>query len=213
MTFAVLHADQARSLLFAGARIERQAFKELVASDELLLEAQAAAQALLESAQRTTSEQFERGREEGFAQGRSEGIIAVLGTLEVERRMRDLLTGQIAALVEQCVRNILSEVGPEEVFRRRVMRLIRGGASAGASKLHVNPGQVHLVHAMLATHTKDIGADMSWLAVLSDESCARDTLVLETQVGFVDASLDVTLAGVSEIIGRAVDRATALLQA
>jgi type III secretion system HrpE/YscL family protein len=212
MTFAVLHTGAASTLLFSGSRIEKQAFKELVASDELLCESQAAARTLLESVERTTAEQFERGREAGFEQGRSEGITAVLGTLEVERRMRDLLTGQIAALVEQCVRNILSEVGPEEVFRRRVLRLIRGGSAAGASKLHVNPGQAHLVHAMLASHTQDIGAEMSWLAVLSDESCARDTLVLETQVGFVDASLDLTLAGVSDIIGRAVDRATALLK-
>ena len=212
MTFALLHSGQESALLFSGSRIGKNAFKELVASDELLCEAQAAAQNLLNNVERSTAEEFERGREAGFEQGRSEGIIAVLGTLEVERRMRDLLTGQISALVEQCVRNILSEVGPEEVFRRRVMRLIRGGSSAGASKLHVNPGQAHLVHAMLASHTIDIGGDMSWLAVLSDESCARDTLVLETQVGFVDASLDLTLAGVSDIIGRAVDRATAMLQ-
>jgi type III secretion system HrpE/YscL family protein len=212
MTFALLHTGQESTLLFSGSRIEKNAFKELVASDELLCEAQAAAQNLLNNVERTTAEEFERGREAGFEQGRSEGIIAVLGTLEVERRMRDLLTGQISALVEQCVRNILSEVGPEEVFRRRVMRLIRGGSSASASKLHVNPGQAHLVHAMLASHTKDVGGDMSWLSILSDESCARDTLVLETQVGFVDASLDLTLAGVSDIIGRAVDRATAMLQ-
>jgi type III secretion system HrpE/YscL family protein len=212
MSFAMLHAGADTTLLFRGSRIEKNAFKELIASDELVCEAHASAQTLLDSVERTTSEQFERGREAGFEQGRSEGIIAVLGTLEVERRMRDLLTGQIAALVEQCVRNILSEVGPEEVFRRRVLRLIRGGSAAGASKLHVNPGQAHLVHAMLASHTKDIGGDMSWLSILSDESCARDTLVLETQVGFVDASLDLTLAGVSDIIGRAVDRATAMLQ-
>ena len=212
MTFAVLHKGEADLLLFSGSRIKKFAFKELVASDELLCAAQASAQLLLENVERTTGEQFERGREAGFEQGRVEGMIAVLGTLEVERRMRDLLTGQISALVEQCVRNILSEVGPEEVFRRRVLRLIRGGSASGASKLHVNPGQAHLVHDMLAVHTRDIGADMTWLAVLSDESCARDTLVLETQVGFVDASLDLTLAGVSDIIGRAVDRATAMLQ-
>ncbi len=212
MSFAVLHTGEASTLLFGGSRIEKNAFKELVASDELLSQAQSAAQALLDSVETTTAEQFERGREAGFEQGRADGIIAVLGTLEIERRMRELLTGQISALVEQCVRNILSEVGPEEVFRRRVVRMVRGGSAGGASKLHVNPGQAHLVHAMLASHENEIGSDMTWLSVLSDESCARDTLVLETQVGFVDASLDLTLAGVSDIISRAVDRATALLQ-
>jgi flagellar biosynthesis/type III secretory pathway protein FliH len=213
VSFAVLHHSANGVLAFAGARIEHKAFKELVTSDELLYQAQAAAQVVLESAERKTAEQFERAREEGFAQGRAEGIVAVLGTLEIERRMRELLTVQIASLVEQCVRNILADIGPEEVFRLRVHRLIRGGASAGASKLHVSPGQAHLVHAMLAQHTKEAGADMTWLVVESDEACARDMLVLETQVGFIDASLDLTLASVGDIIGRAVERAAALLQA
>ena len=212
MTFGVLHTGRLRSMLVTGGRIERHSFEALVASDSLLQEAQAAAQAVLASAERTVAEQCEKAREEGFAQGRNEGIVAVLGTLEVERRMRELLTGQIAALVEQCVRNLLSEIGAEDVFRRRVVRLIRNGSAAGASKLHVHPGQVHLVHDLMAQQTQDHGEDLAWLTVMSDESCQRDTLVLETKVGFVDASLDLTLAGVNDIICRAVERATAQLQ-
>lgn len=212
MTFAVLHRADASLLTFAGARIGRLAFRQLVACDELLHEARSAAHTMLEEAERSTAAQFERAREEGFAQGRAEGVVAVLGTLEIESRMRDLLTTQIAALVEQCVRNILSELGPDEVFRRRVHRLIRGGASAGASKLHVSPGQAHLVHAMLDALRQEAGTDMNWLAVVSDETCARDALVLETQVGFVDASLDLTLASMGDIVARAVDRAAALLR-
>lgn len=212
MTFAVLHRSDANLLTFTGARIGRLAFRELVASDELLSEARTAARSMLDDAERNTAAQYERAREEGFAQGRVEGIVAVLGTLEIESRMRELLTVQIAALVEQCVRNILSELGPDEVFRRRVHRLIRSGASAGASKLHVSPGQAHLVHAMLDALRQEAGTDMSWLGVVSDETCARDALVLETQVGFVDASLDLTLASMSDIVARAVDRAAALLR-
>jgi flagellar biosynthesis/type III secretory pathway protein FliH len=156
--------------------------------------------------------QLEKAREAGFEQGRLEGIVAVMATLEVERRMRELLTAQIASLVEQCVRNILSEIGAEEVFRRRVQRLIRGSATVGGSKLHVNPGQAHVVHTMLAKHKQDDGGDLSWLTVTSDETCARDTLVLETQVGFIDASLDLTIASFRDILSRAVDRAATLLQ-
>jgi type III secretion system HrpE/YscL family protein len=212
MTFAMLHHGPSGVLAFHGARIAHSAFKELVASDELLSHAKAAAQVIMDDVEAESAKQFETAREAGFEQGRAEGVVAVMATMEVERRMRELLTTQIASLVEQCVRNILSELGPEEVFRRRVQRLIRGSATVGGSKLHVNPGQAHVVHAMLAKHTQDDGGDLSWLTVISDETCSRDTLVLETQVGFIDASLDITLASFGDILGRAVERAAALLQ-
>lgn len=212
MSFAVLHQSDTKSLMFSGVRIGRLAFRELVASDELICEARNEARSMREDAARGSAEQFERAREEGFAQGRAEGISAVLGTLEIEARMRDLLTTQIAALVEQCVRNILADIGPEEVFRRRVNRLIRNVADVGACKLHVAPGQAHLVHSMLDAHRQEGGADMRWLAVVSDETCARDALVLETQVGFIDASLDLTLASMGDIVRRAVERAAAQLE-
>jgi flagellar biosynthesis/type III secretory pathway protein FliH len=212
VTFAVLHQDKAGALTFSGARIERKAFQELAASDELLTQAKAAAQALLDSVEAESAKHFDRAREEGFAQGRVEGMVAVMATMEVERRMRELLTAQIAALVDQCVRSILSELGPEEVFKRRVHRMIRGASAGGACKLHVNPGQAHVVHALLAAQTQEAGADLGWLSVVSDEACTRDTLVMETQVGFVDASLDLTLASFGGILSRAVERAATLLQ-
>jgi flagellar biosynthesis/type III secretory pathway protein FliH len=212
MTFAVLHQGKASALTFSGARIERKAFQELVASDELLTEAQAAAQTLLDSIEAESAKHFAQAREDGFAQGRTEGMVAVLATMEVERRMRELLTVQIAALVDQCVRSILAELGPEEVFKRRVHRMIRGSTAGGACTLHVNPGQAHVVHALLAAQSNDAGADLGWLSVVSDETCPRDTLVMETQVGFVDASLDLTLASFGDILSRAVERSAALLQ-
>jgi type III secretion system HrpE/YscL family protein len=212
VTFAVLHQDKDSTLTFNGARIERKAFQELVTSDELLTQAKAAAQAMLDNMATESAKHFATAREEGFERGRAEGLVAVMGTLEVERRLRELLTSQIALLVDQCVRSILSEIGPEEVFKRRVHRMIRGASTGGHCKLHVNPGQAHIVHALLAAQVQDAGANLGWLSVASDEACARDTLVLETQIGFVDASLDLTLTSFGDILHRAVERAASLLQ-
>ncbi|MCY7314633.1 MAG: type III secretion system stator protein SctL [Rubrivivax sp.] len=211
MSLGVLHLVDADRLLLSSARIERGVFRQLKSCEDLLGAAQAAATAITQAAEASAADKHAEAHMQGYERGRSDGMLSVLSTLEVERRLRELLSDRLAALVEHCVRSILADFGPDEVFRRRVLQLIRAGAPGGASKLHVCPTQTGAVHKLLAEQAQTSGVDLSWLTVLSDEACAPDTLVLETQVGFVDASLELTLAGVSDIIGKAVQRAAAEL--
>ncbi len=211
MSLGVLHLVNADSLLLGSARIERGVFRQLKSCEELLLAAQDAAVTITQTAQAEAAELHAKSQQQGYERGRSDGLMSVLATLEVERRLRELLTDRLAALVEHCVRSILADFGPDEVFRRRMLQLIRTGAPGGAAKLHVCPTQTAVVHKVLAQQEQLSGSDLSWLTVVSNETCATDTLVLETQVGFVDASLELTLNGVSEIINKAVQRAAAQL--
>jgi type III secretion system HrpE/YscL family protein len=211
MSLGVLHLVNADSVLLGNARIERGVFRQLKSCEALLSAAQDAAASITQTAEASAADLHAQAQQQGYERGRSDGLLSVLQTLEVERRLRELLSDRLAALVEHCVRCILADFGPDEVFRRRVLQLIRVGAPGGASKLHVCPAQTSAVHKMLAQQAQLSAADLGWLTVVSDEGCAHDTLVLETQVGFVDASLELTLSGVSEIIGKAVQRAAAQL--
>jgi type III secretion system HrpE/YscL family protein len=211
MSLGVLHLVDADRLLLGSARIERGVFKQLKTCEDVIGAAQAAAATITEKAESTAQDMREQAHAEGYERGRTDGLLSVLSTLEVERRLRELLSDRLAALVEHCVRSILADFGPDEVFRRRIVQLIRTGAPGGAAKLHVCPTQTGMVHKLLAHQAQQQGVDLSWLTVLSDEACAPDTLVLETQVGFVDASLELALASVGDIISKAVQRAAAQL--
>jgi type III secretion system HrpE/YscL family protein len=208
MTMAILHRHGQEVLSLSGARVHKAAFEAITQADEVLRVAQEAARALREDTERVLSAQRAQAHAEGFQRGRAEGMVAVLGTLEVERRLRELLTTRIADVVEQCVRSMLGDIPPTEVFQRRVRQLIRQGGGSGAAKIHVYPAQAHLVHAVVAEQAQLAGGELQWLTVVSDDHCPRDFLVLETQVGFIDASMDLTLAGAKDIISRAVMRAS-----
>ena len=211
MSFAVLHRHNDNTMFLSGRHIERGAFQVLLSADRVLDEADVAAQALRDDMDRMVQAQLAEAHAIGLREGRADGTLAVLGTLEVERRLRELLASRIADVVEQCVRNVLGDMGPVEVFQRRVRQLVRSGATGGAATLHVCPAQAHLAQAIVDEQAQVAGGALNWLTVFSDDHCARDSLVLETRVGFVDSSIELTLSAARDIISRAVARATSQL--
>lgn len=201
------------SLLFDGERIPREAFGALRLADSVLREAEAAAAQVREQATEILDLEKLEAHAQGLAQGRAEGMAAVLGTLEVERRMRELLASRLADVVEHCVRNVLGELGPQALLRQRVLHLVRTAATPGAATLYVGPEQFALAQAAVAELAETIGGDVAALVVVSDAHCAVDALRLETKVGFVEASLALTLQDTRDIVARALAHASQQLEA
>lgn len=213
MSFTVLHRHGESTMLLAGQRIERRAFEVLGSADRLLAEAEARAEALHAELEQQLAAERAAAHEIGLQQGRRDGLVAVLGTLEAERRLAELLATRLADVVEQCVRNLLGDLGPVEVFQRRVRQLLRSQSAGGAATLHVCPTQAHLAQAIVDEQAQAAGAVLNWLTVHSDDHCARDCLVLETRVGFVDSSIELSLQATRDIVTRAVLSASAQLGA
>jgi type III secretion system HrpE/YscL family protein len=214
MSFLVLHrvagAVQGDAAVAVRAtRIERSRFETLKSASAVLQAAHAAADQLRAESEQVLAAQAMQAREAGFAKGEADAMVAVMGTLETERRLRQLLADRMADVVEQCVRSLLGDMGNTEVFQQRVRQLLRNNPQGSRATLHVCPAQAHLAHAVIAEQASMAGGELAWLTVHSDEQCAPDALVLETRVGFIDASVDLTLAQARDVISRAVQGAAA----
>ena len=83
----------------------------------------------------------------------------------------------MADVVEQCVRGMLGDIGPREVFQQRVRHLLRNSPAGSNATLHVCPAKAHLAQAVIAEMATAAGGELSWLSIYSDEQCAPDTLV------------------------------------
>ena len=171
--------------------------------------AKLAAAALREDSERVLAAQAAEAREAGFQQGLADAMVAVMGTLETERRLRQLLADRMADVVEQCVRSMLGDIGDAATFKQRVRHLLRNNPSGSRATLHVCPAQVPLAQAAIAELAPDDSDGLAWLTIFGDEQCAANALVLETRVGFVDAHLELTLAQARDVISRAVQGAAA----
>lgn len=212
MSFLVLHRlDGEPTITTRATRIERSRFEALHEAGGVLRAAQCAADAMREDSEHLLATQEEEARRTGYERGMAEAMVAVMGTLESERRLRQLLADRMADVVEQCVRGIVGDTGSREVFGQRVRQLLRSAPAGSNATLHVAPAQAHLAREAIAQAAAAAGGELTWLSLYVDEQCPSDALVLETQVGFIDARIELSLAAAREAIGRAVHGAASRL--
>lgn len=207
MSFGVLHRQPERELWFDGSRIARRAFEPLRDADALLQRARDEADALREHAKQEVQRHYDEAREAGLQAGRAEALGAVLGSIEIEAQLRELLADRLADLVEQCLQALLGEIGASEVLRQRTRHLLRQVAPGRGVTVHAHPAQAAAVRDAVAELLAEQGQALHWLRVQGNEYCALDSLVLETQVGFVESSVSLTMKGLREVIVQAVRRA------
>ncbi len=207
MSFGVLHRQPERELWFDGSRIARRAFEPLRDADALLQRARDEADALREHAKQEVQRHYDEAREAGLQAGRAEALGAVLGSIEIEAQLRELLADRLADLVEQCLQALLGEIGASEVLRQRTRHLLRQVAPGRGVTVHAHPAQAAAVRDAVTELLAEQGQALHWLRVQGNEYCALDSLVLETQVGFVESSVSLTMKGLREVIVQAVRRA------
>lgn len=233
MSMGILYKSElpgsAPTLQFASPRIPRETFQALRQADEIVREAEMAATRLREQTAAMLGAQRQQARQEGFARGRSEALAGVLGTLEVERRLRELLSHRLADIVEHCVRSLVGELGEAELLRRRILHLLRTGGAAvsdgadtdksGGSEalargatLYLHPDVLPQVRSLLATSTPD-GAALADLVLVADDRRPREALLLEMRSGFVESDLTLTLQDARTLVQQAAQQAAHLLGA
>ena len=215
-------AGPGASLLFSGERLPRDTFQAMRLADSVLREAEIAAHELRARTAATLHAQTQDARAQGFAQGKAEGLAAVLGTLEVEHRMRQWLSEQLAEVVEQCVRSLLGELGEPALMRSRILHLLslEAAQASGASRvtLHVHPAQAALIQSVVdeliqapseappsePTHSAASQGSFAGLKVEMDPRRAVDSLLLETRTGFIESDLELTLQQTKDLLRQAL---------
>ena len=208
-------------LLFSGSRIPRETFRVMRLADDVLREAERSAAQLREQAAAEAASQKEQARRQGFEQGRIEAMAAVLGTLEVERRLRELLSHRLADIVEHCLRGMLGEFGEPQLMRQRVLHMLNkadasampngsGGqaASVGAATLYVCPEQLPMIQEVVSALGQD---NIGGLTVVADGRRAPDALLLESKVCFIESHLQLTLQEARELVQQALAHAMQML--
>ncbi len=218
-------AGQTQALMFSGARIPRGTFKVLSLADDVLREAEAAADQIRMQASAVVEQQRQEAHALGFAQGRTQAVAVVLGTLEVERRLRELLSHRLADIVEHCVRNLLGDIGEPRLMRQRILHLLAtAGTQAmpmvaagtqdpglGTVTLYVCPEQAPLAQQMVAELSQGASGVIAGLVVVADPRRAPDSLLLETRVSFLDSDLTLSLQETRALVQDALTHALTVL--
>jgi flagellar biosynthesis/type III secretory pathway protein FliH len=217
-------AGDTQQLLFGGTRIARENFEALSLADHVVQEAQQATQQVHEQALIVINDREQKAYEKGLHEGRLKGLAQVVGTLEVERQLRELLSHRLADIVEHCLHRFLGEPGKSPLMRQRILNLLKTCGAGSVSNLDTNetgskiegvtlyvcPEQLSEVQTII----NQLGdGHVGGVNVVADERRAPDALLLETKMGFVDSNLEITLQEVRFLVQQAVAHAMRTLGA
>lgn len=168
-------------------------YARIVSLDALAADAEAKAQQILAAAEAEREAERKRGYAEGLAEGRAETAERMLAL--VSRSVDYLASAErdVARIVMICLRRVLSELPEEEIVIQAARAAIGNVRGEPRATLRVRPEIAEGVRSRVGeilSGTEDVG----FLEVSADPQLEAGGCRLETDIGMVDASLEVQLA-------------------
>lgn len=182
-----LNADSVRPA--AGTRlIKAEDFGRLVEAEALLDAARENAVAMEAAAKEAYEEQRRQGYQDGLEEGKLEHAEKVMETILTSVEFIEGIEGTLVSVVNQAIRKIIGEMDDKE----RIVRIVRNALNVvrGQQKVTVRvaPADEPAVAEALSAMTAG-GAASAFITVVSDARLAKDSCILESELGVVDASL------------------------
>jgi len=203
--FIQLKAD--RPTIAAGARVLKAAdYLRAAAAEEVLDLARAKAEAIVAEAQATYDGLKARGHADGLEAAKMEVAEQIL---TIVTRSVDFMANaehDIARTVLVCLRKVLGEFPEEELVLRQARAALHVVRSEPRITLRVRPEVEQNLRDRLGEILRGNG-EVSFLEIVADEGMERGGCRLETEVGVVDASLELQLQALEKVILARVEKA------
>ena len=181
--------------------IQPAAGTKLIKSAELgqLFEASALLEAAREKAasmEKAALEAYEEKRQEGYRDGLEEGKLEhaekMMETIISSVEFIEGIESTLVNVVTQSIRKIIGEMGDRErivAIVRNALNVVRGQQKV---TVRVSPADEEAVLQAMAAMTSSASGS-SFLTVLADPRLEKDSCILESELGVVDASLSTQL--------------------
>ena len=152
----------------------------------------------LESQAETAREARQKqGYEDGLAQGRDEMAMKMMDTVMASVEYLERIEGDLAAIVEEAVRKIIGDLPAGEVAVGIVKKALSTMRSDRRILVRVAPADEPEVRSALLGPSSNGSA---FLDVRADGRLTRGQCVLESELGVVEASLQIQLKNLSKAL-------------
>ncbi|MDR1303269.1 MAG: type III secretion system stator protein SctL [Puniceicoccales bacterium] len=193
---------RAQELIDAANQNAEEVIREANAkSQQILNEAQEKRAQIFDEAKKYYESEAKRGYDDGYSTGKAE-LSQKLAELAVKNADNvKFLESSIAGLVVKALQRVIGEVDRRELIVDIVRQALKSVKNQKEAILKVSPRDSQAVR----DHLKEILSDgvVDYLEVVADSRLALGTCILETDLGVVDASLDVQLEAIVGAFGKA----------
>ena len=134
----------------------------------------------------------EQGRREGDAEGRRNTAALMAETVAAAQEQLRISEKRLIAIVMEAVRRVIGEFDDAELTSRIVRRLVEEAENEGRIRLRVTPGRLTAVQECVRRMPSRHGG-VELVEVIADPSVEDRGCHMETELGFVETSIDAQL--------------------
>lgn len=177
---------------------------------QALLDAQGIVESALEQAEQIRSEahaeyerQKEKGYHDGLMQGRQEIAEEMVDSVGEAVDYFSNLEGQTIQLVTHAIRKVIGEMGNRDRIVAVVQHALEVARSQTKATVRVCVDDVEAVQQRLDEIMRPY-PNIQFIDVVADSRLTAGGCILETDVGVVDASIDVQLAAIEKSLAKSL---------
>ncbi len=186
--------------------IKAEEYSKLVEAEKLLEEARREAENILETAKAAYEEEKRKGYEDGLREGQRKIAEKMLET--VHKTVDYLASAEetMCSLVIGAIKKIIGDMDDKEVVTRVVKNALAMVRNQKQVVLKVAPEDLETVQSRLNEIMGNFPS-IGFVEVVADSRLKKNSCVLESEMGIIDASVDVQLKAIENALQRTIKRA------
>ena len=203
MNDPVFHQLHLTGLGRTGAQdgiIPRQSAQAMAVSRDIIAEAHARAEAIIADAEAAQEAARVRGHAEGLAQAARDAAARQLADEARLQLALDRLEGEMADLVTDCLRRIVSELDAGDLARATLREALAVMRREKRAQLHVSSAAHDAIRQALPAILADF-PEIELVDLVMDPGISSPDLRLESTLGVVEFSMEATLEDLRRLLG------------
>ncbi len=183
--------------------VPAEEYQAYVDAQGIIAAARQQAEQIIADAQQEFAAQKKQGYEDGLTEGRMEMAEKMVDSVASSVDYFSELEGQIVDLVVKALKKIIGEMGDRE----RIVSIVKHALAVARNQSKVTvracPADVEAIQEQLDEIMRPYPA-VSFIDVVSDSRLSPGGCILETDVGVVDASIDVQLQAIEKSLAKSL---------
>ena len=186
-----------------GNVIPAKTYQTYVQGEEIINNAKAQAAQIIADANRKAGQLMKEGYEQGLEDGQVEMAGKMLETIEKHVEYLSAMETQVVKLVIKAIRKVIGDLDQHDLISRVVGRALSVARDQAKAKLRVCPAEVETVRFKLDELLRPY-PNLSFVDVISDTRLSPSDCILETDVGVVDASINVQISAIEKTLEKSL---------
>ncbi|MEO1524999.1 MAG: HrpE/YscL family type III secretion apparatus protein [Planctomycetota bacterium] len=186
-----------------GNVISAESYQAYVEGQEIIGGANQQANAILVEAKREANRLREDGYEQGLKDGQVEMAGKMLETVEKHVEYLSEMEAQVVSIVTKAIRKVIGEIEQHDLISRVVAKALGVARDQSKAKLRVCPAEVETVRFKIDDLLRPYPT-LSFVDVISDTRLSPGDCILETDIGVVDASVEVQIEAIEQTLANSL---------